>query len=109
MSASLFVTASDGELPALLSGAAQRATFTTAEHLRAVLPLKPGAMVVVLDESQADLVTGLVREDVRAVALVTPKQIPVIFRSPVVAVVERPLLASRLLAAINKALGELPA
>jgi hypothetical protein len=64
-------------------------------------------MVVVLDESQADLVAGLRRNDVRAVALVTPGAIPVIFRPPVVAVVERPLLASRVLAAISKALGEL--
>jgi len=107
VSASLLVTATDGELPAILSGAAQRATFTTPAHLRAVLPLKPGAMVVVLDESQADLVAGLGRSDVRAVALVTPRRIPVIFQRPVVAVVERPLLASRVLAAISKALGEL--
>lgn len=105
--ASLLVTATDGELPAILSGGPQRATFTTAEHLRAVLPLKPGAMVVVLDESQADLVTGLQRSDVRAVALVTAKPIPVIFQAPVIAIVERPLSASRVLAAVNKALGEL--
>ena len=101
------MTATDGELPAILSGGAQRATFTTAEHLRAVLPLKPGAMVVVIDETQADLLTGLGGSDVRAVALVTPGPIPVIFQAPVVAVVERPLLASRVLAAISKALGEL--
>jgi hypothetical protein len=101
------VTATDGELPAMLKGGPQRATFTTVEHLRAVLPLKPGSMVVVLDESQAHLVAGLRRDDVRAVALVTPGPIPVIFRPPVVAVVERPLLASRVLAAISKAQREL--
>lgn len=104
----LLVTATDGELPAILRGGPQRATFTTPEHLRAVLPLKPGAMVVVLDESQADLVAGLPRSDVRAVALVTPGPIPVVFRAPVVAVVERPLLASRVLAAVSKALHDLP-
>jgi hypothetical protein len=107
VSASLLVTAADGELPAMLKDAFQRATFTTADHLRAVLPIKPGSMVVVLDESQADLVSGLHRNDVRAVALVTPGPIPVIFHPPVVAVVERPLLASRVLAAISKALEEL--
>ena len=107
MPASLLVTATDAELPAILRGGPHRATFTTAEHLRAVLPLKPGAMVVVLDESQAHLVAGLPRDDIRAVALVTPGPIPVIFRPPVVAVVERPLLAARLLEAINRALGEL--
>ena len=93
MSASLLVTATDGELPAILRGGPQRATFTTAAHLRAVLPIKPGSMVVLLDGSQADLVAGLRRDDVRAVALVTPGPIPVIFHPPVVAVVERPLLA----------------
>lgn len=72
-----------------------------------MLTIKPGAMVIVLDESQADLVVGLPRDDVRAVALVTPGPIPVIFRKPVVAVVERPLLASRVVAAVSQALGEL--
>jgi hypothetical protein len=93
----------------MLRDAFQRATFTTADRLRAVLPIKPGSMVVVLDESQADLVSDLPRDDVRAVALVTPGRIPVIFRRPVVAVVERPLLAARVLSAIHKALAELGA
>jgi hypothetical protein len=107
VSASLLVTATDGELPAMLRGAFQRVTFTTERHLRAVMDLKVGSMVIVLDESQADLVTGLHRDDVRAVALVTPGHIPVVFQRPVVAVVERPLLPSRVLAAVNRALGEL--
>jgi hypothetical protein len=109
MATSLLVTAPDGELPAMLKGAFARATFTTAQVLRAVLPVKPGSMVVVLDETQADLVAGLGRTDVRAVALVTPGPIPVIFRRPIVAVVERPLLAARVLAAISQALGDLGA
>jgi hypothetical protein len=104
---SLLVTAPDAELPAMLRGAFQRATFTTREHLRAVLTIKPGRMVIVLDESQTDLVTGLSRTDVRAVALVTPGAIPVVFRRPVVAVVERPLLAARVVAAIHQAFGDL--
>jgi len=103
----LLVTAPDVELPAMLKGAFARATFTTAQVLRAVLPVKPGSMVVVLDETQADLVAGQRRSDVRAVALVTPGPIPVIFRRPIVAVVERPLLASRVMAAITQALGDL--
>jgi hypothetical protein len=107
VAASLLITASDRELPAILGGTFQRATFTTAERLRAVLPIKPGAMVIVLDESQADLVAGLGRDDVRAVALVTPGRIPVVFARPVVAVIERPLLASRVVAAVSQALGEL--
>jgi hypothetical protein len=107
VAAALLVTAVDAELPAMLRGAFQRTTFTSAEHLRAVLPIKPGSMVIVLDETQADLVTGLRRTDVRAVALVTPGAIPVIFRRPVVAVVERPLRASSVVAAIQQALGEL--
>jgi hypothetical protein len=107
MATSLLVTAPDADLPAILRGAFQRATFTTREHLRAVLTIKPGPMVIVLDESQTDLVTGLQRTDVCAVALVTPGAIPVIFRSPVVAVVERPLLAARVVAAIHQAFGAL--
>jgi hypothetical protein len=105
--ASLLVTAPDAELPGMLKSTFQRAMFTTADHLRAVLSIKPGAMVIVLDESQSDLVTGLRRTDVRAVALVTPGAVPVIFRRPVVAVVERPLKASRLVAAIQQAIGDL--
>ena len=107
MSAALLITAADAELPAMLRGVFERATFTRAEHLRAVMAIKPGAMVIVLDGTQADLVVGLRRTDVRAVALVTPGTIPVIFRRPVVAVVERPLRASIVVAAIQQALGEL--
>jgi hypothetical protein len=105
--AALLVTAPDVELPAMLKSTFQRAMFTTAGHLRAVLTIKPGAMVIVLDESQSELVTGLRRTDIRAVALVTPGTVPVIFRPPVVAVVERPLQASRLVAAIHQAIGDL--
>ncbi len=107
MATSLLVTAPDAELPAMLRGAFQRTTFTTAEHLRAVLSIKPGAMVILMDETQTALVAGLQRTDVRAVALVTPRPIPVIFRPPVVAVVERPLQSARVVAAILQALGEL--
>jgi hypothetical protein len=107
MPPSLLVTAPDPELPAMLSGTFQRATFATVEQLRAVLTIKPGSMVIVLDESQAELLVGLRRRDVRAVALVTPKSIPIIFRPPIVAVVERPLRAPQVVAAINQALGEL--
>jgi len=106
MMAALLVTAPDRELPTMLKGAFQRATFTTAERLRAVLTIKPGSMVVVLDESQVELLAGLNRTDVRAVALVTPGAIPVIFRRPVVTVVERPLVASRVVAAIRQALDD---
>lgn len=107
MSAALLVTAGDAELPAMLQGAFARVVFTTAERLRAVLPFKPGRMVIVLDERQVDLVAGLHRSDVRAVALVTPGPIPVIFSRPVVAVVERPLVSARVLVAIHQALTEL--
>jgi hypothetical protein len=107
LATALLVTAADADLPAMLGGLTPRATFTNAEHLRAVLSLKPGSMVIVLDETQADLVAGLRRTDVRAVALVTPRAIPVIFRQPIVAVVERPLLATSVVAAIHRALAEL--
>jgi hypothetical protein len=106
VTASLLVTAPDPELPAMLRSAFQRVTFTTAERLRAVLPIKPGSMVILLDEGQSDLLTGLRRNDVRAVAVVTPRAIPVIFRRPVVTVVERPLVALHVVAAIERALAD---
>jgi hypothetical protein len=108
VTASLLVTAPDPELPAMLKSVFQRVTFTTAERLRAVLAIKPGSMVILLDQAQSDLLAGLRRNDVRAVALVTPGTIPVIFRRPVVTVVERPLVALRVVAAIQQALDDFP-
>jgi len=64
-------------------------------------------MVVVLDAADASLVMGLMLRDVRAVALVTPQNVPMMFRRPIVAVVERPLHASRVVPAIKLAVAEL--
>lgn len=104
---SLLVTATDPELPELLKGAVARVTFTTAKRLQAVMSVKPGPMVILLDETQAELVADLQRTDVRAVAIVTAQAIPVVFRHPVVAVLERPLRGTRVMAALEQALGEL--
>jgi hypothetical protein len=101
------VTAPDPELPAILRSVFQRAVFATADQVRAIINVKPGAMVVVVDEAQAHLVAGLLRRDVRAIALVTRQAIPVMFRRPIVAVVERPLFASRVVTAIQLAMAEL--
>ena len=75
----LFVTAQDPELPALLKPGPSRAVFATQKQLRTVLGLKPGPMVILLDETQSELVGSLSRTDVRAVAIVTPGKVPVIF------------------------------
>lgn len=107
MPAAVLVTAPDPELPAILRKVARRATFTTADSVRAVLGVKPGPIVIILDESQADLVAGLRRTDVRAVVLVTPGSVPVIFRRPIIAVVERPLEHSTVLAGLEQALLDL--
>lgn len=107
MTPSILVTASDPELPAILRLAFVRTFFATAEQVRAIISVKPGSMVVVIDEGHAHLVSGLLRKDVRAVALVTPKTVPVIFRRPIVAVVERPLFAPHVVTAIKLALSEL--
>jgi len=81
--------------------------FATAEEVRAIINVKPGAMVVLLDAADAALVMGLLRKDVRAVALVTPQKVPMMFRRPIVAVVERPLYAARVVTAIKLAMAEL--
>ena len=104
---SILVTAPDPELKAILRLAFVRTFFATAEQVRAIISVKPGSMVVVIDEGHAHLVSGLLRKDVRAVALVTPKTVPVIFRRPIVAVVERPLFAPQVVTAIKLALSEL--
>jgi len=101
------VTATDPELRTLLEGQFARVTFTSAKHLKAVLELKPGPMVILLDESQVSLVAEVRRSDVRAVALVTQRAIPIMYSSPIVAVVERPLLAPRVVAALQDAFGAL--
>ena len=104
---SILVTAPDPELPAILRMAFKRTFFATAEQVRAIISVKPGSIVVVIDEGHTHLVSGLLRKDVRAVALVTPKTVPMIFRRPIVAVIERPLFAPRVVMAIKLALSEL--
>jgi hypothetical protein len=106
VAASLLVTAVDAELPRMLVGAFKRVTFTTAERLGAVLAVKPGPMVLLLDESQVGLVADLRRNDVRAVVLVRTQRVPVVFRHPVVAVLERPLVASQIISALQQALAD---
>ena len=64
-------------------------------------------MVVVLDAADASLVTGLMRKDVRAVAVVTRQKVPVMFSRPIVGSVERPLVSTRLVMAIRMAMAEL--
>jgi len=49
----------------------------------------------------------LMRTDVRAVAVVTPAKVPMMFRRPIVVTVERPLISARVLAALKSAMGEL--
>ena len=107
VSASLLVIATDPELPDLLRGTVGRVTFTTAKRLQAVIDIKPGPMVILLDETQVELVADLRRMDVRAVAIVTSRAIPILFHRPVVAVLERPLGGARVMAALEQALGEL--
>jgi AmiR/NasT family two-component response regulator len=105
----LLVTADDQGLPAMLrvGGALPGATFTTPAQLKAALEYKRGPMVLLLDEAQAQLVTSCPRTDVRAVVIVNPKKVPAVFTEPVMAVIERPLLGSRVVAAVRKALGSL--
>jgi hypothetical protein len=104
---SLLVTAEDSELPAMLRFSFPEAVFARPEQVRAIINVKPGSMVVVLDAADVSLVMGLMRRDVRAVALVTPQRAPMMFRRPIVAVVERPLYASRVVTAIKLAVAEL--
>jgi hypothetical protein len=105
----LLVTAEDQGLAAMLrtAGAVPGATFTTPAQLKVALEYKRGPMVLLLDEAQAPLVTGCQRTDVLAVVIVTPKNVPAVFAKPVMAVIERPLLESRVVAAVRKALGSL--
>jgi hypothetical protein len=103
----LLITAADPELPAMLRFGFPGAVFARPEQVRAIINVKPGSMVVVLDGADASLVMGLMRKDVRAVALVTPQKVPMMFRRPIVAVVERPLYAPRVITAIKLAIAEL--
>ena len=105
----LLVTAEDQGLPAMLRvvGAVPGATFTTPAQLKVALEYKRGPMVLLLDEAQAQLATSCPRTDVLAVVIVTPKKVPAVFAKPVMAVIERPLLESRVVAAVRKALGSL--
>jgi hypothetical protein len=103
----LLVTAPDSELPAMLRSVFPGVAFATPEQFRAIIKVKPGSLVVVLDGLDAALVAGLVRSDVRAVALVTPQRVPMMFRRPIVITIERPLVAATLVAAIKLAMGEL--
>ena len=107
MPPALIVTAPDPELPAMLGAAFPGALFATAEQVRAIIRVKPGAMVVLLNAADASLVSGLMRNDVRAVAVVTRQKVPMMFRRPIVASVERPLISARVLAAIRLAMAEL--
>ena len=96
---SLIVTAPDPELPELLRAPFPGAVFASAEQVRAIIRVKPGSLVVLLDARDSSLVTGLLRNDVRAVAIVTPQKIPMMFRKPIVATIERPLPPGPLVAA----------
>lgn len=104
---SLLVTAPDRELPALLRGSFPGVVFATADEVRVSIRVRPGALVVVLDAADAGLVSGLVRKDVRAVAIVTRQKVPMMFGYPIVASVERPVVSARLLMAIRLAMAEL--
>jgi hypothetical protein len=103
----LLVTARDSELPTMLRSAFPGVAFATPEQFRAIIKVKPGSVVVVLDGLDAGLVSGLARSDVRAVALVTPQTVPMMFRRPIVLTIERPLVAATLVAAIKRAMEEL--
>jgi hypothetical protein len=106
MPPSLLITAPDGELPALLRGAFPGAVFATAAQVRAV-GIKHGPHVVVLDSVDAALVSGLPRDDIRAVAIVVRQKVPVMFGHPIVASVERPIVSAKLVMAIKLAMAEL--
>lgn len=103
----MLVTAPDPELPAILRDLFPGAIFATPEQVRAIIRVKPGPLLLVLDAAHASLVSGLIRTDVRGVALVTPSAVPMMFRRPIVVSVERPLVATRVIAAIKSAMGEL--
>jgi hypothetical protein len=104
---SLLVTATDAELPALLRGPFPGVVFATADEVRAIIRVKPGSLVILLDAADAGLVSGLVRTDVRAVSIVTRQKVPMMFGYPIVASVERPVVSARLLMAIKLAMAEL--
>ena len=59
----------------MLKGLFQQATFTNVEVLRAVLSMKPGSMVIVLDHSHADLFAGFAVEGTR-LALAPDVRVP---------------------------------
>lgn len=104
MRPTLLVTAADATLPELLRSSRIPATFTTAEGLTSALDLKAVPLLLLVDETQVPLLLTSRRQDLRAVVLVSPQPVPAIFPAPVVAVVERPLEANRLLMGIRKAL-----
>jgi hypothetical protein len=106
MPPSLLITAPDGELPALLRGSFPGAVFATAAQIRAV-GIKYGPHVVVLDSADAALVSGLSRDDVRAVAIVARQKVPMMFSRPIVSTVERPVVSAKLVMAIKLAMAEL--
>lgn len=106
MHPSLLVTAPDPELPAMLRGVFPGVIFAGPEQVRAIIRVKPGPLILVLDGAHASLVSGLVRTDVRAVAVVTPSTVPMMFRRPIVVSVERPLVETKVVAAIRSAMGE---
>jgi hypothetical protein len=91
----------------MLRGAFPGVIFVTPEQVRAIIRVKPGPLVLVLDAAHSSLVSGLLRTDVRAVAVVTPATVPMMFRRPIVVTVERPLIATRVIAALKSAMGEL--
>jgi len=91
----------------MLRGTFPGAIFATPEQVRAIIRVNPGPLVLVLDAADASLVSGLMRTDVRAVAVVTPAKVPMMFRRPIVVTVERPLISARVLAALKSAMGEL--
>jgi hypothetical protein len=107
MPPALLVTAPDPELPGMLRPHFPGALFATAEQVRAIIGIKPGAMVVLLDAGDTSLVMGLMRKDVRAVAVMTRQPVPMMFRKPVVSALERPLVSTQVLTAVLKAMAEL--
>ncbi len=72
--------------------------------MTSALDFKAVPLLLLVDESQVQLFLTSRRQDLRAVVLVSPQPVAAIFPAPVVAVVERPLEANRLLMGIRKAL-----
>jgi hypothetical protein len=105
----ILIAAPDLLLPGMLEAGGLTATATNTGGLGSALLYKAGALLVVVDEAQVQVLLESPRHDVRAVAIVNPRSVPSIFPSPVVAVVERPVEASRVMAAIRIALGTLDA